>query len=45
MMDAFDIRNMYSLLRCNKTPAELHHAGFIYYNPCLLLTANKKEVV
>ena len=21
-----------SLLRCNKTPAELHHAGFIYYN-------------
>ena len=32
MMDAFDIRNMYGLLRCNKKPAELHHAGFIYYN-------------
>ena len=32
MMDAFDIRNMQSLLRCNKTSAELYHAGFIYYN-------------
>ena len=32
MMDAFDIRNMQSLQRCNKTSAELHHAGFIYYN-------------
>ena len=31
LMDAFDIRNMQSLLRCNKIPAELRHAGFIYY--------------
>ena len=32
MMDTFDIRNMQSLLRCNKTPAELHHAGFFKTN-------------
>jgi len=25
-----------SPLRCNKTPAELHHAGFIYYNRCTI---------
>ena len=43
MMNAFDIRNMLSLLRWNKTPAELHHAGFIYY--CLYDARNHENQI